>query len=42
MRKKGKIYYKELAKPMYIYLVEIFCPAVPIKQDQLFLTAQEY
>ena len=33
--KEDKIYYKELAKPVYVYPAEIFCPAVRISQDQL-------
>ena len=40
--KKDKIYYKELAKLLYVCPAEIFCPGVPINQDRLFLTAQEY
>ena len=41
-KKKDKIYYKKLAQPVYVYPAEIFCPAVPVNQDQLFLTDQEY
>ena len=35
--KKDRIYYKELAKTVYVYLVELFCPSVPISQDHFFL-----
>ena len=31
--KKDRIYYKELAKTVYVYPVEIFCPSVPISQE---------
>ena len=41
-KKKYKIYYKELAKPVYLYPAEILCATVPVSQDQLFLTAQGY
>ena len=40
--KKDKIYYKGLAKPVYVYPAEMFRPAVSINQDQLCFTAQEY
>ena len=36
-KKKDKVHCQELAKPVYVYPAEIFCPAVPINQDQLFL-----
>ena len=32
---------KGLAKPVYVYPLEIFCPAVSINQDQLCLATQE-
>ena len=39
--KKGRVYYKELKKLVYVYPYEIFCPAVPINKD-LSLTAEDY
>ena len=41
-KKEGKVFYKQLKKTVYVYPAEIFCPAVPVDKDQLFLTNQEY
>ena len=30
---KGKVFYKQLKKLVYVYPGEIFCPAVPIIKD---------
>ena len=39
---KGKVFYKQLNKLVYVYPGEIFCLAVPIIKDGLYMTVQEY
>ena len=40
--KKGKFYYKQLKKTVYVYPHEVFCPFVALDKDGLFLTALDY
>ena len=39
---KGKVFHKQLNKLVYVYPGEIFCAAVPIIKDGLYMTVQEY
>ena len=40
--KKGKIFYKQHTKIVYVYPAEVFCPSVAIHEIGLYLTASEY
>ena len=42
LKGKGKHFINNSNKLVYVYPAEIFCPAVPVIKDGLYMTVQEY
>ena len=40
--RKNNVFYKQLNKTVYVYPAEIFCPAVPIDKNGLYISVLEY